>query len=68
MKPYLVQRRGVPARQVIVTDGGYDEDWHVVLWIVPPGASLPTPEPSIPAEKIKFRKGKASPREYRCEI
>ncbi len=68
MKPYLVERRGIPANQVIVIDGGYSEEWHVVLWIVPAGASLPTPQPSITSKAIKFRKGKVNPRDYRCRI
>ena len=68
MKPYLVQRRGVPPDQVIVIDGGYSEDWHAELWIVPPGASMPTPHPTIEINQIKFRKGKANPRDYRCQI
>src|SRR6266545_523697 len=56
LKPYLVQRRGIPANQVIVIDGGYSEDWHVELWIVPPGATMPEPNPTVSAKEIKFRK------------
>src|SRR5437764_13577164 len=36
LKPYLVQRRGIK-NQVVVIDGGYAEEWHVELWVVPPG-------------------------------
>ena len=68
LKPYLVGRRGVPADQVILIDGGYTDEYRVELWITPPGASLPTPHPTIPAAQIKFRKGKALPRDYRCRI
>ena len=68
LKPYLVQRRGVPSDQVIVIDGGYAKEWHVELWMVPAGASLVTPNPTVPADKIKFRKGKAHPRDFRCRI
>jgi hypothetical protein len=68
LKPYLVQRRGIPAERVIVIDGGYDAEWHARLWIVPQGASLPAPDGSIPANQIKFRKGKVSPRQFRCNI
>ena len=68
IKPYLVQRRGIPAAQVIVIDGGYAEEWHVEVWLVPGGASMPAPQPTIPIEKIKFSKSKANPRDYECRI
>jgi|SRR5438132_8519808 len=68
LKPYLMQRRGIPKDQVIVIDGGYSEQWHAEIWIVPQGASMPDPNPSIPVEQIRFRKGKANPRDYRCQI
>src|SRR6266478_4487435 len=42
LKPYLVRRRGIPTNRVIVINGGYAEEWSAQLWIVPPGASMPT--------------------------
>jgi hypothetical protein len=68
IKPYLVQRRGIPTDQVMVIDGGFGEEFKVELWVVPPGATMPTPGPTIPIEKIKFRKGKANPRDYQCGV
>lgn len=68
LRSYLVQRRGIPTDQVIIIDGGYREEWFAELWVVPPGATTPIPQPTIPAEKIKFRKGKANPRDYECGI
>jgi len=68
IKPYLVQRRGVPANQVIMIDGGYRDEWQVIVWILPAGAAIPQPDPFIPAKDIKFRKGKAHPRQFRCQI
>ncbi|MEK6333885.1 MAG: hypothetical protein AABM67_02990 [Acidobacteriota bacterium] len=68
IQSYLVKRRGIPANQLIVIDGGYHKEFQVQLWIVPPGAGLPLREPTVPTQEIKFRKGKATPREYRCEI
>jgi hypothetical protein len=65
---YLVERRGIGANRLILMDGGYHNEWQAELWIVPPGASLPLRHPTVPAKDIKFRKGKASPREYRCQI
>ena len=67
IKPYIVQRRGVPADQVIVINAGYDEYFHVQLWMVPPGAALPTRESASP-KQIRFRKGKANPRDFRCGV
>jgi hypothetical protein len=68
LKPYLVERRGLPTSRVIVIDGGYGEAWHAELWINPAGMQPPQPLPSLPIEKIKFRKGKANPRDFRCRI
>jgi hypothetical protein len=68
LKPYLVNRRGIPNDQVVVVNGGYATEWRVTLWIVPQGAGLPTGSESIPVEQIKFRKGKVNPRDYRCGI
>jgi hypothetical protein len=68
LKPYLVQRRGVPASQVIMIDGGYREEWQVVIWIVPPGVTPPPPDPTVPLKQIKFRKGTAHPRDFRCRV
>jgi hypothetical protein len=68
LKPYLVGRRGVPADQVMVVGWGYTEEWFVQLWIVPRGATIPDRKFTIPAKEIKFRKGKAHPRHFRCQI
>jgi hypothetical protein len=68
LKPYLVNRRGIPSNRLIVLNGGYAEEFKVVLWVVPPGASIPTPYSIVPISEIKFRKGKARPRDYRCRI
>lgn len=68
LKTYLVQRRGIPTDRVVLIDGGYKEAWMAEIWLVAPGASMPTPQPTIPAEKIRFRKGKPNPRNYECQI
>ena len=68
LNSYLTQRRGIPREQVIVIDGGYREDWNAELWVVPPGADLPVGQPTISVKEIKFRKGKARPRDFRCHI
>jgi hypothetical protein len=68
LKPYLVERRGIPADRVVVIDGGYAEEWHVDLWVLPKEIANPSTYFSIPADQIQFRKGKVSPRDYRCKI
>ena len=68
MKPYLVNRRGVPSDQVVVIDGGYSEGWRAELWIVPPGAQPPSPSPTVSLSEMKFRKGKAGKRAFQCSI
>src|SRR5438093_5659365 len=66
MKPYLVKRRGIPSSRVIVINGGYSQDWKAELWIVPKGMSMPTPFSAVRADQIKFRRGRANQRDYRC--
>jgi hypothetical protein len=68
IRTYLVQRRGIPSEQVIVIDGGYMEEWMAQIWLLPPGASMPTAQPTVPVEKVRFRKGKPNPRNYECQI
>ncbi len=66
MKPYLVNLRGIPAERVVVINGGYSEAWKAELWIVSPGASMPTPNASVSANRVRFRKGRPSPRAFSC--
>ena len=68
LKPYLVQRRGLPSDRVILLNGGYAPEWKVELWIVPEGMTMPTPFSTVDATKVKFRKGKARARDFRCQI
>jgi hypothetical protein len=68
MKPYLVQRRGVPANQVLVINGGYRAEWEVEFWIIPRDKPIPDPRPLMKTINVRFRKGKANPRDYRCRI
>gem|GEM_PF-1408510 len=68
LKPYLVTRRGIESSRVDVVNGGYQHVWNAELWIVPPGTSAPSPFPTVKADQMKFRKGKAHPRDYRCRI
>jgi hypothetical protein len=68
LKPYLVEKRGIPTDRVIVIDGGYREEFQVELWVIPANIMAPSPNPTIPAKDIKFQKGKATERQFRCQI
>jgi hypothetical protein len=70
LKPYLVQRRGIPADRIIVVNGGYMDEWKAELWIRAPaaGSFLPLNDSGVAKRRIKFRKGRVNPRAYRCEI
>ena len=68
LKTYLVNRRGIPAERIQLIDGGFMKEWFAQIWIVPPGADMPKPDPMIPIQQVKFRKGKAHPRDFRCQI
>lgn len=67
LKPYLVNSRGID-RRVVVIDGGFRETWTADLWIVPKGASPPTPTPTVKPEDIRYRKGRIRKRDYECEV
>ena len=41
---YLVNSRGIDANRFTITMGAAREDWLVELWIVPAGATPPTPQ------------------------
>lgn len=69
LKPYLVERRGIPAERVVVISGGYREEFQVDVWVIPIDLAPSEPNSTIPAKDIKFQKGsKANPRNYRCQI
>jgi hypothetical protein len=68
LKPYLVNRRGIAFNRVMVFDGGYADNWHVEVWLVPVDFWFPPPTPKMPEGGVKLRKGTASPREFRCGV
>jgi hypothetical protein len=68
LKPYLVERRGIPAERVDVIDGGYKEEFQIQLWVIPIEVQMPLPDLSIQAKDIKFQKGKATARQFKCQI
>lgn len=57
IRSYLVKRREVPAASLVVMNGGYDSDYRIQLWIVPPGADLAKPKPLSSVKDVRYRKG-----------
>lgn len=68
LKPYLVDRRGIPSERVVVIDGGYKEKFQVELWVIPADVTPPSPNPTVPAKDIKYQKGKATASQFKCQI
>lgn len=44
-KDYLITMRGIDSGRIVVIDGGLRDQLAVELWLVPSGASPPTPRP-----------------------
>jgi hypothetical protein len=60
---YLLIPEGLPSARFELIDGGFREEYEVELWIIPNGAKLPEPKPTVKASEIKIRKGKISNKE-----
>ena len=48
--------RGFPTDRILFVSGGFRDEHHAELWLVPPGAPLPKPKPSL--KSVQYRKGK----------
>jgi hypothetical protein len=46
-RDYLVSQRGIDASRIILMNGGFREDDCVEVWVVPQGATAPTPSPTV---------------------
>jgi hypothetical protein len=57
-KNYVSRHRGIAASRVVTIDGGFRENLTVELWVVPPGATLPHPSPSLDPREVWFVKRK----------
>ena len=62
-KPYLLDTKDVEGSRVEIIDGGYRVEPVVEIWVVPVGAELPRPTPTLKEKDIKFRRGRVSWRE-----
>lgn len=50
---YLVMQRGIDASRIILVNGGFREENCVEVWIVPQGAALPRPSPTVQPGELK---------------
>ena len=50
---------GVDSSRYVIVNGGFREKFTFEFWIVPAGAQVPKPTPTVQAKEIRFREGKA---------
>ena len=55
MQKYIFKFRRFSQEKLIFIDGGFRENFTVEFWLVPDGAKLPKPTPTL--ETMKYRKG-----------
>lgn len=58
-RDYLTAERGIDPSRIVVLNGGFREEDCVELWIVPRGATLPQPTPTVQAGDVRPAKGPA---------
>ena len=52
-RDYLITQRGIEASRIVTVNGGFREEDSVVVWIVPQGATLPRPSPTVQAGDVR---------------
>lgn len=55
-RDYLMKKRGVPSHQIIVKDGGFQQDVRTMLIIVPKGARSYDYPTSLPKDKASIKR------------
>lgn len=55
---YLTKVYKIPAKQLVLVDGGFRQSFALEVWSVPEGAEIPKPTPTLDRKDIKFVKGK----------
>ncbi len=62
-RSYLVTNRGIDSSRLVIANGGYRENAQYELWLVPPGADLPQPAPTVaPSEVMPAKPAVRRPR------
>ena len=66
--PYLINSRGIEPGRIVIVNGGHRQSWMAELWIVPQGAKLPAPTPTLKPKDIRYRKGRLKGKDFfeRC--
>jgi len=65
-RDYIVNQRGIDPARIVVVNGGFREEDCVELWIVPSGATVPQPRPTLqpgdvrPAPEVRGRRRRVS--------
>src|SRR2546425_5503537 len=57
MKNYMLQRRGIPADNLRVIDGGHRKQTMIELWIAPNCSLAPVPPPPGRPKNVPFKTG-----------
>lgn len=52
-RDYLVSQRGIDQSRIVIVNGGYREEDCVELWVVPRGAELPRPRPTVQPSEVR---------------
>ncbi|HBB95038.1 MAG TPA: hypothetical protein DC054_06580 [Blastocatellia bacterium] len=55
-KKYLVGKRKIDQRRIIVINGGYRQNLETELYIVPKNSPAPTPSPTLSTDQVKVIK------------
>jgi hypothetical protein len=55
-REYISKVRGVAPERLVTVDGGFREDLAVFMWVVPPGATPPSPIPTVDRSEVKIIK------------
>ncbi len=59
---YLLGKRGIDARRIVVIDGGHREELTVDLYVVPTGTPPPTSSPTVDPSEVQIVAGKTKAR------
>jgi len=64
----MLNRCGVSADRIVVTNGGYREESTVEIWLAARGDRAPVATPSVSPEDVRFKKGRIKNWRYRCNL